>query len=525
MKASIALITFALCLATQVAALGTRKGLHHEAIYGKGPEIEARIKEEVKNYRGVGVAPDPQDFNHTTLVDHFNASNKDTYPMRYIIDYSYYNNVSGPILFYAGNEGSIWTFYNNTGFMAQTLAQELGALVVFAEHRYYGTSLPYGENAFDRENLRFLTIEQVMLDYVSLLDYIKNDLTFYPELKDRATILFGGSYGGMLASWMRMKYPQHFQGALASSAPILWFQGMTDPNAYTKVVSDTIRNMGGQECYDYMSRGFYDLRNMQYDFSKWASVQSIFNLCDTPSSPDDIETLIGILSDSLGTEAMVNYPYATSFINDLPAWPLNASCTAAKTMPSQPFQDVSMYNFTNIEALQRAANVFYNYTGTNECLNISESQAGGLDDNGWEIQTCNEFPMPMGDDPSQSCFTWVNWDQEAFTSECMKNYGMNPQYNWALDYFGGRNPGKDFAASSNIIFSNGELDPWHAGGVLEDVFVNNEVIWIKNAAHHLDLRLPNEADPVQVVEARNKERALIKQWVEEYQNQVIELNA
>ena len=184
-------------------------------------------------------------------------------------------------------------------------------------------------------------------------------------------------------------------------------------------------------------------------------------------------------------------------------------------------KDPQVYNFTNIMALQRAANVFYNYTGSNVCLNISESQAGGLDDNGWEVQTCNEFPMPMGDDPSQSCFTWVNWDKDAFTSHCQSKYGMTPKYNWALDYFGGRNPAKDFASSSNIIFSNGELDPWHAGGILEDVFDNNEVIYIKNSAHHLDLREPNEADPASVTEARNKERQLIKKWIEDYDRMVI----
>ena len=98
---------------------------------------------------------------------------------------------------------------------------------------------------------------------------------------------------------------------------------------------------------------------------------------------------------------------------------------------------------------------------------------------------------------------------------------MTPKYDWALDYFGGRNPAQDFAASSNIIFSNGDLDPWHAGGILTPMFENNEVIYIKNSAHHLDLRLPNEADPGSVKDARDQERAIIKGWIEDYQNQVL----
>jgi pimeloyl-ACP methyl ester carboxylesterase len=225
--------------------------------------------------------------NITMPVDHFNASNHDTYDMRYIIDWSFYNASHGPILFYAGNEGAIWNFYNNTGFMAETLAKEMGALVVFAEHRFYGTSLPYYPNTFNTSNLRFLSVEQVMRDFIHLQDFLKSNAS-NPELNKKATILFGGSYGGMLASWMRMKYPQHFQGALASSAPILWFKGKIDPNAYTRVASDVIKSQGGQDCYDYIGRGFYDLQNVMYDSSKWESVKNIFNLCDVPTKPADI---------------------------------------------------------------------------------------------------------------------------------------------------------------------------------------------------------------------------------------------
>jgi len=32
--------------------------------------------------------------------------------------------------------------------------------------------------------------------------------------------------------------------------------------------------------------------------------------------------LIDSISDDLGTMAMVNYPYSTSFIAPLPAWPI-----------------------------------------------------------------------------------------------------------------------------------------------------------------------------------------------------------
>lgn len=41
----------------------------------------------------------------------------------------------------------------------------------------------------------------------------------------------------VLASWFRLKYPHTVMGALASSAPILYFDDITPQNGYYSVVS------------------------------------------------------------------------------------------------------------------------------------------------------------------------------------------------------------------------------------------------------------------------------------------------
>ena len=94
---------------------------------------------------------------------------------------------------------------------------------------------------------------------------------------------------------------------------------------------------------------------------------------------------------------------------------------------------------------------------------------------------------------------------------------MTPQYDWAFTYFGGKNPKKDFMNASNIIFSNGTLDPWHAGGVLDQVSDACISIYIENSAHHLDLRLPNEADPQTLTDARQTETEWIAKFIDQYQ--------
>ena len=53
----------------------------------------------------------------------------------------------------------------------------------------------------------------------------------------------------------------------------------------------------------------------------------------------------------------------------------------------------------------------------------------------------------------------------------------------------------DFLYYSNIVYSNGVIDPWIAGSVRTDVSPNTVTINIENAAHHLDLRPPHEKDP------------------------------
>lgn len=108
------------------------------------------------------------------------------------------------------------------------------------------------------------------------------------------------------------------------------------------------------------------------------------------------------------------------------------------------------------------------------------------------------------------------WDPDSYVANCAQK-GLTPQFNWALDTFGGRNSKKDFMHASNIIFSNGDLDPWRAGGVLNDIGNPNIVVKVlKGGAHHLELRSPNDADPQEVKDARTQFATLIQKWVDDY---------
>ena len=68
--------------------------------------------------------------------------------------------------------------------------------------------------------------------------------------------------------------------------------------------------------------------------------------------------------------------------------------------------------------------------------------------------------MPFASNPKTSMFPAATWSDKEDTASCELRYSLKPQYNWALEYFGGTNPKKDFMKASNIVFSNGERDPW-----------------------------------------------------------------
>ena len=162
-------------LATALAGLfATVEGRHMSSMYKSISQTEEQRLRNIKSEIKTEGTLDPKEFWYEARIDHFtnHGDGSERYKMRYIVDDTYYDKKNGPVIFYAGNEGDVWTFFHNSGFMTTTLAEKFGALVVFAEHRYYGKSMPFGDKSFEKHNLKYLTVEQAMMDYVEfMLDF------------------------------------------------------------------------------------------------------------------------------------------------------------------------------------------------------------------------------------------------------------------------------------------------------------------------------------------------------------------
>jgi lysosomal Pro-X carboxypeptidase len=196
------------------------------------------------------------------------------------------------------------------------LAGKLNALVVFAEHRYYGQSLPYGNASFTNSNISFLTSEQALADYAYLIKHIKSSI---PGCENSAVIAFGGSYGGMLAAWFRMKYPFIVAGALAASAPVRQF--VIDCDSFSLVTTNTFRK-AHRHCPDIIASSWNAIDKYAATGQGLQVLAEVFHLCKPLTDVDDLKNW---LIDLYGNAAMSNYPYEANFLSHLPAWPVRVN--------------------------------------------------------------------------------------------------------------------------------------------------------------------------------------------------------
>nr|CAB3265132.1 lysosomal Pro-X carboxypeptidase [Phallusia mammillata] len=432
-------------------------------------------------------------------LDHYNPTIDATFQQRYFVSDQYFVK-DGPIFFYPGNEGAIELFINNTGFMWD-IAPSFNALVVFAEHRYYGKSTPndISLKVSPKSVHKFvqLSADQAMADFAVLLTHIKATV----GNGNNPIIAFGGSYGGMLAAWMRIKYGHIVDGAIAASAPVHYFPGHVDCGAYDAVVTkDFARVTNGKECVNNIHHVWKTVTDTGSQPGGLQKLSSIFHTCKPLKKASKLSDWI---SDTFGNLAMVDYPYPNNFLNPLPAFPINVTC--------QHLSQADLSGVQLLSAMRDALGVFYNYTGKADCFNVSSTETTSLSTNLWNYQTCTDMVMPFCSDGIHDMFSPTTWTFQNFTANCRKKYGTTPREHWAITNYGGG----DLKSASNIVFSNGELDPWQVGGVLQSVSDSVVAVYIQGGAHHLDLRHSNPDDPPAVIQARKIEIEHIHKWIKQ----------
>ncbi len=457
---------------------------------------------------------------HVTQLDHFNFGDGRTFRQR-VFSYTPRNWAPGaPILFYTGNEANVELYVNSTGLMWEN-AGALSSMLVWAEHRYYGESLPFGAaSAANGSTLAWLTMEQALADYATLIHSLKARL----RAADSPVVAIGGSYGGMLAAWLRLHYPTAVVGAIAASAPVLAFDGLLGPegaaawdsNSYWRVVTADASVEAGSAagCADGVRASWPALFDMARTERGRAWLGANFALCSPLDEKRGAARLAGWLLNVWDTLAMGNFPYPSNYLIfqqtrdpsvTLPAWPFRAACAA--------FDGASAHEpaASLLGRMAEAAAVLYNASGQLACNALpADVEYDGI----WDYQWCTER-LPQETYFSLDGVRDMFWSRPANSSavreHCASKYGVAAKGDWvaASSGFG------DASTGSNIVFSNGQYDPWRSGGVLRNLSTTLVAVDISEGAHHLDLMWSDPRDPRSVRRAREVELAAMRAWIAE----------
>ena len=571
------------------------------------------------------------------VLDHF-GDGQGSYNERYC-EYSKFweqGGRKGPIYYYVGNESPVDEYVNNTGLMWE-LGEKKGALLIFAEHRYEGKSVPLMHGV--KDCISYCTTSQALADYVTLITDIKKNYSI-----DAPVVAFGGSYGGMLAGWIRIKYPDVIAGAIAASAPVRGFPsslGTKGLDSSSAAQSRGLGPKGGSSgmCFDNLRSSWPLIQEVGKSPIGRELLSKAAYRCKTDPAEDIIKW--GQVPWFFMGEG--DYPFPSTYITysvsagyfPLPAWPMRVACSKGlnkdwgvaitgnvsdvkyslkmgavevnvdweqesgngASLTQEQIEQSGVLGL--VRAMADAASVWHNLTKDKQCygVKVDDEVLAKPDSEIWrtdgvapksdpcscpKCEGCPSCPLcdrgvPLScsyvDKPTVSnAFAWdpiccnedlylactyvqgagrdIYWppnQPRGYTMETVigprggRTMGCFPTYDaqglfgtpkhkdawskWITDYY---HTGQE-ANFTNIIWSNGALDPWSGGGVYPEggsamgPMVQNLTadgssvsLIIDLGAHHLDLFFPTPNDPPSALSVRIIEEKMIDQWVEKY---------
>ncbi|XP_026486617.2 putative serine protease K12H4.7 [Vanessa tameamea] len=420
-------------------------------------------------------------------LDHFDPKERRKWNMRYFEGLNFWK-LDGPIYLFLGGESSASSGWIYTGIMYDLAKETHGAMFV-SEHRYYGQSKPL--NTTDVNNFKYLSSVQALADNAKLLKSIK----LLPIFKNSKVVVIGGSYSGNLAAWMRLKYPDLVDAAIASSGPVL---AKTDFYEYLEKVNDNYEQYGGTGCLDNIRNIFarYDkLLQSSEGIEQLKKEENICNECDMTVSENQQLFFV-----SKADVFMYNSQYGTTDTIEDHCKTLN------RTLELKTSQNASKPNFWS----ERTQCYSYDFNAMIEEFRAEENDWILA----WVYQTCTEFGYFQTTTSKSQPFT-DNIRLDFYTKMCTALYGaefdekrVDASVKRTNEMYGGLKPNV-----TNVVFSNGDLDPWSSLSVLEDLSYKAPAVVIPRASHCRDLFSNIKGDSEELREARKHIRYLIKNWI------------
>ncbi|RUP51801.1 serine carboxypeptidase S28-domain-containing protein [Jimgerdemannia flammicorona] len=466
-------------------------------------------------------------------LDHFHI-NTTTFRQRYWVNSNHYK-ANGPVIFYNAGETDAT---ERGGYVLNStmhdLAQSLQGIVVVIEHRYYGESTPFSN--YTTENLRFLNTDQALEDMANFIRTVKvtfppsyskshhtpNPIVSFPRTNNCISrqfpnlsftlppashtpwIVYGGSYSGNLAAWMRKKYPDIVFAAVPSSAPV---EARVDFWQYF----EPIRRYGPKKCIDAIVSTVDQVDQILFgkDKNAKANLYAKFGLTGLKYD-DDFASLI---SYPLGNWENI-VPGDNPFID---------FCTIFNnsTTPAEYFDTYAEY----LKALIVEADCPPG--GIDACFTTHNPESSMYTDvtspyRAWTYQTCTEYgywedAAPKGHTSLLSRKFDINW----FQRQCHLTFGEQSITSLAnVEDFNRRYGGWNVKLT-RTIWVDGEWDPWRELSVQSPNAPKRRstttapLVLIPQAVHHWDFDT-GPSVPGTVKQAQVEILGALQSWLKHY---------
>nr|XP_018897159.1 PREDICTED: putative serine protease K12H4.7 [Bemisia tabaci] len=426
-------------------------------------------------------------------LDHFNPACTATWLQRYAVRTKYYDDNNLVFLFIEG-EGVIRKQWLKHGHMGR-MADKFSAAEFIIEHRFYGGSKPKPDLSLD--SLKYLSSEQALAD---LAHFIRK-MNVIHGFNNPKWIVFGGSYAGSLAAWLRYKYPHLVFAAVSSSGPL---HAKADFPEYLQTVTNSLVSVT-PKCVDAIKTANQKLSAGMRNDTKREHYRELFRLCDPLAYDDkDIATFFELLTDNIAYVVQYNRNRMNTD-SDRAYIDMDAVCKIMTDesihCPVHRYAEVNKLLLTHFG--QQCADHKYN-----SMVDYLRSTSYGLETNNfrqWFYQTCTEFGWYQTSNNKDDVFG-DKIPVQYFIDLCTDVYGpsFNNQHVNASTEETNTNYGGYTLPVSRVIFVHGSVDPWSPLGITSNPPDGSYAIFIKGVAHCASMLPETRDDPPQLTEAREK---------------------
>ncbi|XP_058446564.1 putative serine protease K12H4.7 [Malaya genurostris] len=438
-------------------------------------------------------------YEFLTRIDHFDAQNRAKFKFEYFSNDEYYQ-PGGPIFIFLGGNWPLMQYYIEHGHF-HDIAKYENAWLFTNEHRYYGGSVPTEDLSV--ENLRFLSVEQAMVDVAEWIWHLRHNVVRDDNAK---VILAGTGYAGALGTWMRQRYPHLVDGVWVSSGQV---DARFNFKEYAFEIGEVIRDFGSDDCYSTIWRGFRTGENL-FDSGLSSTVTDLFNTCSPVNEENmlDVETFFYNLKEGIQS-IILQSPQTTESTETLCHELGNSTAQTDLHILAEwiaeryYYLDCLPFDFeTTVEAHQNIEKT----APENNVLGLRQRVYQFCTEFGWFL-TADSADQPFGYRVTMNFF--LNFCRAVYGSWLTSEVVVEGVHLTNL-HFGGKDP-----RITKALFTNGGLDPIRDISVTDYHQSQANAIVIPGYFNSPDLNSISGYNSPQLLQAKHDIQMYIESWLHE----------